>query len=287
MAVSITLLSNYYQTRLWLYLYVEKNKYYRKLILEKNYKNVLDVWTWKLLTRLESWTHAEVDIFAKFTKIITDVIFRWTIIIWILSYYIPELLYIIIIAIILLSVSVYFLRKYIKKYNKLEQKVWEEDGRSKVKIIMEQLTIKLYGRKDFELRKSSGHLKKAAGYWIKVDVANEAFYKLIELIVRVLEIFIYLIVWWIIIKTWEYSVSYLVMLTWYIRLLREPLENAIININSINRVWEKYIKLKNFINLPDEIKNWKENYKCKKWKIELKNITFSYWKWKEILRILI
>ena len=90
LAVAITLISNLYQVRLWLNLYVKKGIFYRKLILEKNYKDILNIWTGKLLTRLESWVFSEVDIFTKILKIATDVVFRWILIIIIISFYIPE-----------------------------------------------------------------------------------------------------------------------------------------------------------------------------------------------------
>jgi len=37
--------------------------------------------------------------------------------------------------------------------------------------------------------------------------------------------------------------------------LWRPIENAVNNLNEINKVWEKYKKLQKFIETPNEIKN--------------------------------
>ena len=187
-----------------------------------------------------------------------------------------------ILSVILIYISIYFLKRYINKNYKLEQENWEEDWRNRAKLVMEQLVINLYWKKEYELNKNMFYLEKASKYWIKADIANETFYKLVEFLVRISEIFILIIVWWIIITTWKYQLSYLIMLTWYLYLLWEPLDNAITNINQINKVWQKYSKLQEFIEKPNDIVNWKDEYIYKTWKIEFKNIDFGYSKEKQI-----
>lgn len=272
----IRIISNYYWIRTWLNLFSKKQLYYQKIIIEKNYKDILDLWTGKLLTRLESWTSWEVDIFSSITNIFITAVFRWILIIVILSFNVSQLIFIILWWIIILTISNYYLRKYINKYTKEEQKCWEEFGRNKARIVMENLIIKIFGKKELELEKSKNILDKATRYGIKVDTANELYYKVLEWVLRFIEIITYLILWSIIINEWTYPISYLIMIIWYVWFLRDPIDKAISNLNRINRVWEKYEKLKKFINKPDDIKNWEKEYIYKNWKIEFKDFSFEY-----------
>jgi hypothetical protein len=50
------------------------------------------------------------------------------------------------------------------------------------------------------------------------------------------------------------------MLTGYIWFLWWPLDKAISNLNHINKVWEKYKKLQEFIEKPNDIKNGEKEY---------------------------
>ena len=43
-----------------------------------------------------------------------------------------------------------------------------------------------------------------------------------------------------------------------------------------NRVWEKYSKLQRFLDKPIEIIDWENDFVFKKWKIEFKDLFFSY-----------
>ena len=267
---------DYLWIKIWLNLFTKKQLYYQEKILDKNYKDILNVWTWKLITRLESWIQWEIDIFSSIINIFIEVILWWTIVIVILMFNIPKLIWIILLWIIILSISNLYLRKYISKYSKKEQIFWEEFWRSKARIVMDNLTIKLFWKKDIELKKSKIVLDWWRENWIKVDTINEFYYKIFEWTIRLIEISVYLIIWILIIQKWEYSISYLVMIIWYVWFLWNPLDKAISNLNRINRMWEKYKKLQEFIEKPNDIKNWENNYKYKIWKIEIKNLKFWY-----------
>lgn len=107
-------------------------------------------------------------------------------------------------------------------------------------------------------------------------MANEILYKTIAFIVKSLEIFVIVVVGVAIIQTQQYEISYLIMLTGYAYLLWEPLDEAISHINAINRSWEKYRKLQNFLSQENEIENGTEAYTYKKGCIEFREVDFSY-----------
>ena len=274
--VVIILFANIYEAKLWLRVYKRKSLIYRENILDKNSKEILNVWTWKILTRIESGVFAETDIFTRLLQIISGVLFRWTIIIIVVSSFMIEFLYFTIVAIVFLVLCVYLLKPYIKRNNKIEQENWEEDGRNRVRIIMEQLAINLYWKQKYELTKNKKNLDWAEKYWLRADIANEAFYKLVEFIIRFLEIGTFIVIGTIILQWGEYWIADLVMFSGFILLLWEPLDTAISHINTINRNWEKYKKLRNFIDIPNTIINWSSKYIYKTGLIEFKNIDFNY-----------
>ncbi len=264
-------------------LYYRKMQHYRKKLFEKNYKDIIDSWTWKLITRYSNWVSAESDIFSWVVEILISAVFRWILIITILAIIIPKLITVVVIAIIILFILNYYVRKYSEKYRKREQELWETDGRIKAKVIMENLVIRVFWKQNYELKKSESVLSEIVPNAVKTDMSNFFFYNFLDLLLKLLEIWVYVVLWTVIIK-WGSSISYLVMVTWYIVFLSWPLHKAVSNLVKINRVWEKYIKLQEFVNKPIEIKDWIKEYNFKKWKIELKNISFSYWKWKEIFK---
>jgi hypothetical protein len=53
------------------------------------------------------------------------------------------------------------------------------------------------------------------------------------------------------------------MVSVYVWFLWWPLDKAISNLNKINRVWEKYIKLKKFIDEPVDIIDGDKEYEFK------------------------
>ena len=267
---------DYFWIKVWFNLFSKKQLFYQEKVLNKNYKDIQNIWTWKLIIRLENWTQGEVDIFLSIINIFIEAILWWIIIIIILIFNIPELLWIILIWIIILWISNFYIRKYSLKYWKKEQEYKEEIWKIKAKTVMENLTIKLFLKKDNELIKTKKLLELEKENWIKVVVANEFYYKIFEWIIRFIEIAVYLFIWMLIIEKWEYNIAYLVMLTGYIWFLRNPIDKAISNLNRINKELVKYKKLQEFIEKQNNIIDWKEEYVYKTWKIEFRNITFWY-----------
>ncbi len=271
-----------YMARLWFKMQVLKNNEYRWRLFDINYKDIVDVGTWKLITRLWDWVSAEVDIFYEFMNIVISSIFRWSLVLIILYFYVPNLIFVLLFWIVVLFVINYFLRKYIKKYNNLEQDCWEKDGRLKARLIMENLSIRIFWKQDLELWKSNNNLSKIPEYWLKVDTANLIYYKFLEFLLRVFEFLVYIFIWYLIITEGNLTIAYLVMVTTYIWFLWWPIDKTVISINKINKVWEKYMKLKKFLEKKQDIKNGSKKYVYKYWEIEFKDLDFSYWLNKDI-----
>jgi len=272
----MNIIHDYFRIKVWMNLFKKKWIYYQKEVLNKNYKDIVDIWTWKLVTRLESGVEREVNIFSSIFNILVEAIFRWLVVIIILLFYIPKLIFIVLWWIIVLFIWNYYLRKYISKYTKLEQEFIEDFWVNKTRIVMENLTIKLFSKKEIELNKIEKCLEWSKICWIKVSIANEIYYKLLEWILKLIELWAYFVIWYIILKEWTYDIAYLIMIIWYIWFLWTPIDKAVSNLNRINRDLEKYKKLQEFIKKPNDIEDWKKDYIYKTWKIEFKNLDFWY-----------
>jgi len=123
-AISLSVVWEYFWNKIWFKFSTEKEKFYNKKIFEKNFKDISEVWTGKLISRISSWINAEADIFSSILNIIISAIFRWTLVIIILFFYIPKLVILVVFLIILLIVSNFYLRKYIEKFTKRDQELW-------------------------------------------------------------------------------------------------------------------------------------------------------------------
>ena len=275
-AITISLIWEYFGNKTWFTFFTKRENYFNKIILNKNYKDILDIWTWKLITRISNWIRGETEIFMSILDIIVSAIFRGLLVIIILSFYIPNLILLVLFFIFLLIGSNYFIRKKIEKYSKIDQELWEENWKNRAKIIMENLVIRIFWKVDYELKKSEKILKRIPFYSTAKETINSFYSKMLELLLRILEIWVFLIIWSLIIKEWKLEISYLVMIISYIWFLWWPLDKAVSNLNRINKEWEKYKKLQEFIEKPNDIVNWKEKYIYKKGEIEFKNLEFGY-----------
>lgn len=271
----IAFIWEYFSTKLWLITYSRKSQYYREILFKKNYKDIINTWTWKLISRLWDWISSEMDIYLWILNIFVNAIFRWILVLIILIFIIPKLTLVIIIWIFIIFIFNYYSRKVFQKYNKIEQKLWEEDWRIKTRMIMENLIIRIFLKKNYELKKSKKILDEIPKCWIIVDTINNSFYKMLEVTIRLLEVWTYIVLWALAIR-WEYSIANITMVTWYIWFLWWPIDKAVSNLNRINRVWEKYSKLQRFLDKLIEIIDWENDFVFKNWKIEFKDLFFSY-----------
>jgi len=275
-AIWISIFWEYFWNKIWFKFACEKEKFYNKKIFEKNFKDISEVWTWKLISRISNWINAEADIFSSILNIIVSAIFRGFLVIIILAFYIPKLVILVVFFIILLIISNFYLRKYIEKYTKKEQELWEINWKDRAKIIMENLVIRIFWKVDYELKNAEKTLNQIPIVATKVVTISSFHYKILEFILRTLEIWVFFVIWSLIIKEWNLEISYLVMITSYIWFLWWPLDKAVENINRLNKVWEKYKKLKNFLDKPNDIKNWEKEYVYKSGEIKIKGLEFAY-----------
>lgn len=260
-----------------MYLYARKSQYYKDLLFKKNYKDIVDVGTGKLITRYSNGVDAESGIFARILHIWVSAIFRGVVTIAILYIFISELILIVCAGIVCLFVLNYFARNTIKKYTDAESKFWEEEWRLKARVIMENLIIRLFGQQKTEITKNKAVIDGVVHNWLRADIVNHLTYTSLELLLRILEIIVFIVIGLMVLDETK-SVAYLVMINMYIWFLWWPLDKAMTNLNEINRHWEKYKKLQDFMDQPIDIQDGTKDFEYKKWDIQLQDLHFSYGK---------
>lgn len=266
----------YYYLKTTSKIFLLRNQFYRETIFDKNYSYLLDIWIWKLITRIDSWVKSESSIFLAIINIFIIVIIRSIVLLWIIIFYVPSLILILLVVIIIIFICNFYINKYIDINSKKRQEFIEIDWKNKLRIIMDNLLIRLFWKKSYELDKSKYALEKIPYYDIKIKMANEYFFSIIFFLFNFLKVFLLIFIWTLIIQYWEYDISYLVMLITYISYLWIPLENSLSQINIINDSLESYRKLQDFVNHENKIKNWKNTFNFINWKIEIRNLCFSY-----------
>jgi len=268
---------------LWRKLYSIKYQIYRKELFKKSYSQLIEEWTWKLISRFERAVIAESDIFMAIVELLTNTFFKLIIVSIVLAIYFPIFLVFLFFFLLLLFLVNYFVRKKIWKLVKKQNKYMEINTKLLVKMINEFLIIKIFNKEKLELKKSKKILDKLPSLEENVRKYQIIFYVLLFFTIRLLELMIYIWVWYYILQ-WQFSIALLVMLTGYMWILWNPIDKAISEFNRINQSMEVYRKLQEFIEKPSNIKNWNKIYQYKKWKIEFKNVDFAYNKSKKIFK---
>ena len=264
-----------FEEKLWWLIYSKRYQFYREKLLKKNFEQISNEWTWKLLSRFTRWAEAEANIFLAAISIFTNSIFKISIIIIIFAFFLPQFLILVLLFISLMFLLNLFTIKKIKYYSNKENEIYEESSKVMIKMLSEFLVIKIFWKEKNELNKSKKLLDKIPYYWPKRSKYQSLFYSSLFFVLKWLEISIFVYIWYFIIK-WELSISLLTMLVSYLWVMWNPIDVAINKFNQINKDLEAYKKLQEFIEKPNDIENWEKEYIYKNWKIEFKNIDFGY-----------
>ena len=255
--------------------FYKKSQYYRKKLLEKNYSIIIDEWVWKLISKFSRWAEAEADIFTAILQIFTESIFKLIIVIIIFIFFLPWFLFLLLIFLLFVWILNSIIAKKIRRYTKEENIVYENSSKILVKIIGEYLTIKIFNKDKYELTKSEEILKQHPFYRTNITKYHTILFLSLFFFIKSLELWAYVYVWYFIIQ-WDLSIAFLVMITWYLWTLWNPINVSIKRINQITRQLQAYKKLQDFIEIPNKIKDWEKKYEYKKGEIQIQNLIFWY-----------
>jgi len=255
--------------------FYKKSQYYRERLLEKNYSIIIDEWVWKLISKFTRWAEAEADIFTAMLQIFTESVFKLIIVIIIFIFFLPAFLILLLIFLFSVWILNSIIAKKIRKYTKEENIVYENSSKILVKLIWEYLTIKIFNKEIEELNKSKEILKQHPFYRANIAKYHTILFLSLFFFIKSLELWAYVYVWYFIIK-WDLSIAFLVMITWYLWTLWNPINVSIKRINQITRQLQAYKKLQDFIDISNKIKDWEKIYQYKKWEIQIQNVSFGY-----------
>ena len=185
---------------LWRKLYSIKYQIYRKELFKKSYSQLIEEWTWKLISRFERAVIAESDIFMAIVELLTNTFFKLIIVSIVLAIYFPIFLVFLFFFLLLLFLVNYFVRKKIWKLVKKQNKYMEINTKLLVKMINEFLIIKIFNKEKLELKKSKKILDKLPSLEENVRKYQIIFYVLLFFTIRLLELMIYIWVWYYILQ---------------------------------------------------------------------------------------
>jgi len=261
--------------KLWAFYVKEKNYLYKKKLLDKSYEQIIEAWTWKLISRFSRWLQSEASIFLSILEILTNTVFKIVIISIIFIFTLPSFFVIVLFFIISMHFLNTFVKGKVKKYVEEENKMYEDDTRLTVKIINDFLLVKIFNKQNQEIEKSNKIISKLPKLREKIRWYQMIFYVALFFFLKSLEYGAYLLIWYFVLK-WEMTIATLIMITGYLWSLWNPIDVAIKELNRISQELEVYKKLQEFINKPNEIKNWEKEYIYKSGEIKIKDLEFAY-----------
>ena len=262
--------------KLWGIIYKEKSLLYKKKLFEKSYSQIVDEWTWKLIAKFSRWIEAEANIFNLITVFLTDIFVRILLVFIVLAYFFPPFILLLLALLLVMTLLNFFIKKKITKLLNYENQIFKEDTHLKVRSIANFLLIKIFNKENYEINKTKEVLSKLPDLRANIHKYQILFYIFLFFLIKSLEIWIYSVLWYYVIK-WDFSIAFLVMMAGYLWMIWYPIDKWINLVNNIIRQLEAYRDLQEFIKKTNPIKDWSNEYKYKNWKVEFKNVYFSYW----------
>ena len=262
--------------KIWWEIYKTKNQIYKQKLFEKSYRQIIDEWTWKLITKFTRWLEAEANIFVSLRDFLVDTVVRLTLVFWVFAYFFPPFLLVLMLFLAIMIVVNIFIKNKMKDLVRAENEIFKQNNRLTIKAIMEFLLIKIFNKEQHEIQLSEKIVKDLPTLRAKIAKYQILFYVLLFFFIKSLEIGIYGFLGYLVWK-WEYSIAFLIMVAGYLWMMWHPIERWIRIMNRILRQLETYKELQEFLEKPNPIKDWDKIYQYKKWEIQFKNVYFSYW----------
>lgn len=257
-------------------LYNEKHKLYKEKLLKMDYATILDNGTGAIISKITSWVSAEATIFVSTMQIILNTFIRGFIILIILFFYVPIFAVFMLIWFGIVYLINHFIQKIMDKWGEISNELEEQTVRSLSRIVMENLLIKIYNKKQFEINKAKYLHNKLYKFDTKINRLNFSIFQILNVLFKLIEMWIYFFIGLKVIR-WEMSMSDFIMISaYYLRWMWWPISTAIMESNKINNSISKYKRLQEFFNTPNKIINWNQQYNYKVGDINIENIVFWY-----------
>ena len=266
-----SLWSDYIRAQVW----SKKQEEYRKKYLELDYQTITETGTGKAIARIEKWVTAETNIFMSMVKIMMHVWLRTLILIIVLAPREPLILAFMFGGFGLVLLLNTLFHRYMKPLDEKLNTLREESSRDLVRLAMEHLLIKVSNKKTHELTKGNQVITQIPPIDTKASALKYSSFDILHFVMRLIEVGIMIFIGMQIINQWQ-TIAYMTMLISYLWFMRHPIDTALTDSGRINRDLIHYYKLKHFIEQKPSIIDWVNQYKYKRWQIEMKDVTFWY-----------
>lgn len=269
---------------------VELNAY-RKIIhreyiskfIKLDNNEVEKLWTWKIIPLLDKWMDTwtlSLDEFIKnFISIFITFIFAFLMILSVNQVY--GVIFLIIY--ILLHIVGGILNNYTLKYRRKRLDSWHLYVKQLVMVIMSKFEILQTSKTDNEIKKLDIFSNDMQKFNLKIVPFLHTFFRLPEWVITWMKLLIILYVW-LNIFDWEGTISILVWIFWILTLMDWAIKKSMLFFEQFTKNFTAIEKMWNFFDWTSDITcydRW-DIFKYKNWEIEIKDLSYSYIKWKNV-----
>ncbi len=263
----------------------DKNIYdiYLNKFIQMDNNEVEKVWIWKIIAILENgrfrWSESLADSVEKWFSIfiLLSYVFYVTFSHW--FYYTIWFL-----LLLILSVSILVIvNNYQFRYRKRRSEIRNNRLRLITKILMSKNEILQTDRIDSEIKKIETYSNEMSG--INIDMSNGRTIqnRIIPFFISI-SLFVFISVFWKIVISGDMSISKFVWITSIFLVINSAIFNFIVFYTNLTKEFIDIEKLWDFFeNTPilEWYNTWK-NFKYKTGNIEIKNLTYGYFEWKNV-----
>jgi ABC-type multidrug transport system fused ATPase/permease subunit len=228
-----------------------KEKYY-KAVLEHDHAVIIDVGTGELTKKIDNGIDAETSIYLTMLRRCISIGFRVTGIAIMFALYMPWMNILIISSALLVLGGNLLIKAKVDARSEILTKTQEVISDNTNHIITSHTLITTSNAQDYELTKLHDIQSPLPRQEMMIDTLNQSPYMGLELVFRVTEVAVYLLIGrQVYLGTTD--VGTMMMMVTYIWWLRRPVSEALNGLSTFRRQLVKYIRMKDFIDTPKQI----------------------------------
>jgi len=249
--------------------------YYRVKLLWLSYSQITSEWSGKIISKMNKWINAEIQIYRSIIRIIIVVWFRGVIILWIVLSQYPQAILPVSIIVLILAWFQYRASSKVDPITEAQSDVRELSSRNMVRQIQEWLLVRIHNKQQYEQQNDYTTYQHYASNETKIAAYNYSIYDILHLWFRLGEIVIMFYIGHMVMNgtVWYEKITEIVTYMWF---FRWPLDVAINRFMIINKESSYYTKLYQFAHQTPEIFNWSLPYQYHNGTIQFTQVWFGY-----------
>ncbi len=249
--------------------------YYRSKLLWLSHHQITNEWSGKIISKVNKWVDAEVQIYLSLLKIVVTALFRGWIIFYLIVQRFPQVLRPALWVIVWLLALQYWFSSKSNPLSDLQSDNKEVSTRNMVRQIQEHLMVHLNSKQQYEHNKDKANYHDYANNETRIAFYNYTVYDIMHLFFRFGEL---ACLFWVgqMVGRWEIGYEIITITVTYIWFFRWPLESAMSRFMIINKQSSYYHKLYNFAHQKPDITDGTLPYHYQWGHICFDNVQFGY-----------